>query len=94
MITHDEVVQLARLCMLSISEDEIENFTNQLNNILQYVDKLKQLETTDVEPMINVLPLQNVLREDKVQACLPHEKAVANTTAIEDGMFRVPSVLE
>ncbi|NLM51435.1 MAG: Asp-tRNA(Asn)/Glu-tRNA(Gln) amidotransferase subunit GatC [Firmicutes bacterium] len=93
-ITRDEVVQLARLCKLTITESEIEKFTHQLNNILQYVEKLKELDTTNVEPMKHVLPLQNVLREDKVQPCLPPEKVFANTTESEDGMFRVPSVLE
>lgn len=94
MVTREEIIELAGLCKLTITEREIEKLTEQLGNVLQYVEKLKELDTTDVEPMKHVLPLQNVLREDKVQPCLPHEKVVANAPDVEDGMFRVPRVLE
>ncbi len=93
-ITREEVAHVARLAMLEISEQETRLYTEQLNAILEYADKLKKLETEGIEPTAHVLPLRNVFREDEVLPCLPREKALANAPVEEDGMFRVPRVIE
>lgn len=93
-ITREEVAHVARLAMLEISEQEVVLYTEQLNAILEYADKLKELETENVVPMAHVLPLHNVFREDEELPCLSREAALANAPAEEDGMFRVPRVIE
>ncbi|MCR3922100.1 MAG: Asp-tRNA(Asn)/Glu-tRNA(Gln) amidotransferase subunit GatC [Firmicutes bacterium] len=93
-ITRNEVDHVARLARLEMTEEEMVQATGELNKILQYIDKLNKLDTTDVLPTAHVLPLQNVLREDKIQACLTRQDALANAPEEEDGMFRVPRVIE
>lgn len=93
-ITREEVAHVARLARLEMNAAEMDEFTGQLNAILHYADKLNGLETKDILPTAHVLPLQNVFREDKVGTCLPREEALANAPEAEDGMFRVPRVIE
>ncbi|MCL5981114.1 MAG: Asp-tRNA(Asn)/Glu-tRNA(Gln) amidotransferase subunit GatC [Firmicutes bacterium] len=93
-ITREEVVHVARLAMLEISGEEVALYTEQLNAILEYADKLKSLETEGVEPTAHVLPLRNVFREDEIRPGLPREEALANAPAEEEGLFRVPRVME
>lgn len=93
-ITREEVAHVARLARLEMSEPEMDQFTGQLNAILQYADKLNEIDTKDILPTAHVLPLKNVFREDKTHPCLPNAKALANAPEAEDGMFRVPRVIE
>lgn len=79
---------------LKLSEEEAEQYTTQLNDILQFVEKLNELDTENVEPTSHVLPMQNVLREDEVRPSLERDKALANAPEQQDGMFRVPAVFE
>lgn len=79
---------------LKLSEEEAEQYTTQLNDILQFVEKLNELDTEAVEPTSHVLPMQNVLREDEVRPSLERDKALANAPEQQDGMFRVPAVFE
>lgn len=93
-ITLKEVAHVARLARLEISEDEMKKYTTQLNAILEYADRLNRLDTKDILPTAHVLPLRNVFREDESRPCLPRTEALANAPEEEDGMFRVPPVLE
>jgi len=93
-ITREEVAHVARLAMLEISGEEVALYTDQLNAILEYADKLKMLETKGVDPTAHVLPLRNVFREDEIRPGLPREEALANAPAEEEGLFRVPRVME
>lgn len=93
-ITREEVVHVARLARLEMHEEEMDKFTEQLNAILEYSDKLNGLDTKDILPTAHVLPLRNVFREDKTRPCLPRAQALANAPEEEDGMFRVPRVIE
>ena len=93
-ITDQEVAHVAALARLDINVSEMQQFTGELNKILEYIGKLNELDTKDIQPTAHVLPLRNVLREDKEQPCLPHGQALANALETEDGMFRVPLVIE
>ncbi|MBS4032396.1 MAG: Asp-tRNA(Asn)/Glu-tRNA(Gln) amidotransferase subunit GatC [Clostridiales bacterium] len=93
-ITREEVAHVARLARLEMDDSEMEAYTEQLNAILQYADKLNRLDTEKIQPTAHVLPLNNVFREDRVRPCLPREEALANAPDEEDGMFRVPRVIE
>lgn len=93
-ITNQDVQHVAKLARLNLSADEEQMFTEQLNAILQYAEKLNELDTDGVEPTTHVLPVSNVMREDVQRESLPIEKVMANAPEEEDGQFKVPAVLE
>ena len=93
-IGKDEVQRIAKLARLEISDTEQEAFSRQLSGILSYVEQLKKIDTTGVEPTAAVVGQTNVFRPDKSRACLSQEAALTNAPEAEDGHFRVPPILE
>ncbi|MEK4512712.1 Asp-tRNA(Asn)/Glu-tRNA(Gln) amidotransferase subunit GatC [Paenibacillus anaericanus] len=93
-IQSKDVEYVAKLARLNLTDQEREKFTEQLNAILQYAEKLNELDTDGVEPTTHVLRLSNVMREDVVQESLSKEKVFRNAPEEEDGQFKVPAVLE
>jgi aspartyl-tRNA(Asn)/glutamyl-tRNA(Gln) amidotransferase subunit C len=93
-ISKEEVYKVAELARLKLSEEEAERFTSQLNDILEFANKLNELDTDHVEPTSHVLPMINVMREDEVRPSLDREKVLKNAPEHQDGMFRVPAVFE
>ncbi|RCX13899.1 aspartyl/glutamyl-tRNA(Asn/Gln) amidotransferase subunit C [Fontibacillus phaseoli] len=89
-----DVEHVAKLARLNLTDEEREMFTEQLNAILQYAEKLNELDTEGVEPTTHVLHLSNVMREDEVHESLSQEKVFRNVPDEEDGQFKVPAVLE
>ncbi|EPY11517.1 MULTISPECIES: Asp-tRNA(Asn)/Glu-tRNA(Gln) amidotransferase subunit GatC [Paenibacillus] len=89
-----DVEHVAKLARLDLSNEEKERYTEQLNAILKYAEKLNELNTDDVTPTTHVLPIRNVMREDEARPSLPIEKVMANAPEEEDGQFKVPAVLE
>jgi len=93
-ISKEQVHQVAHLARLKLNEQEAEQFTHQLNQILEFAAKLNELDTEHVEPTSHVLPLSNVLRDDRVVPSIAREKALQNAQEQQDGMFKVPAVFE
>jgi aspartyl-tRNA(Asn)/glutamyl-tRNA(Gln) amidotransferase subunit C len=93
-ITVKDVEHVANLARLDLSEAEKATFTEQLNAILKYADKLNELDTTDVEPTSHAMPLVNVMREDESRPSATMEQVLRNAPDDEDGQFKVPAVLE
>ena len=93
-ISETEVRKVALLARLEMSDEEIRTFTRQLDDILQYVSKLDELDTADVDPMAHAVNLSNVFRDDQVGASLPPEEALANAPKRRRDFFLVPKVLE
>ncbi|WP_019880197.1 Asp-tRNA(Asn)/Glu-tRNA(Gln) amidotransferase subunit GatC [Succinispira mobilis] len=89
-----DVAHVAKLSRLSIDEQEIDTFTAQFNDILNYAEILNNLDTTQVQATAQVLPLKNVLRPDVVFASLPNEMALANAPEKLDGCYVVPKVID
>jgi aspartyl-tRNA(Asn)/glutamyl-tRNA(Gln) amidotransferase subunit C len=89
-ISRDEVLHVARLARLALSDEEIDRLGAQLNAILEAVGKVSELDLTDVEPTAHPLDLVNVWAEDEPQESLPVEDALANAPDREAGFFRVP----
>lgn len=87
------VEHVALLARLQLSEEEKEQYTDQLNAILGYMEKLNKLDTTQVPPTAHVLPLKNVYREDIARPSMDREKVVANAPQEEDGQFKVPKIV-
>jgi aspartyl-tRNA(Asn)/glutamyl-tRNA(Gln) amidotransferase subunit C len=92
-ITKQEVEKVARLARLEITPAETDRFARQLSQILTHVEKLKQYDTTGVEPTATVLGQVNVFREDEVRPSLPVDKALANAPEREGDGFCVPKII-
>lgn len=93
-ISIKDVEHVAKLARLELSEQEKAKFTDQLNAILKYAEKLNELDTEGVAPTSHVQPIKNVMREDEKRPSWPVEKVMLNAPDEEDGQFRVPAVLE
>lgn len=93
-IDETTVEKVAMLARLELDEDKKEEMTEQLNDILEYADKLNELDTEDVEPTAHALPIKNVFREDKVEESLDREAALKNAPEREDGSFKVPQIID
>ncbi|MDP6358927.1 MAG: Asp-tRNA(Asn)/Glu-tRNA(Gln) amidotransferase subunit GatC [Planctomycetota bacterium] len=93
-ISKEQVRHVALLSRIEMSDEEVEVFQSQLENILEYMDKLDELDTSDVEPMSSVMGLNNVFREDEVKASVPTEVALANAPEKTGDSFKVPTVVE
>ncbi|WP_339169791.1 Asp-tRNA(Asn)/Glu-tRNA(Gln) amidotransferase subunit GatC [Paenibacillus sp. FSL H7-0943] len=93
-ITVKDVQHVAKLARLQLSPEEEATFTEQMNAILQYAEKLDELDTENVKPTTHVLQVSNVMREDVVKDSLTQEEALLNAPDDEDGHFKVPAVLE
>jgi len=93
-IDRELVRKVAKLSRLELTEAEIEEFTGQLGAILEYMDKMNELDTTNVEPLAHCLPISNVLREDIVKESLGTEKTLANAPERDGDFFKVPKILD
>jgi aspartyl-tRNA(Asn)/glutamyl-tRNA(Gln) amidotransferase subunit C len=92
-ITRADVEHVATLARLALTDDEIEEFTEQLGVILDHAAQVSALDTADVPPTAHPLPLVNVLRADEVHLGLDRDEVLAAAPAAEDGQFRVPRIL-
>ncbi len=93
-LSRAEVEHVAQLAQLALSEAEKELFQEQLSSILEYAERLQEVDTAAIPPTATVLPLENVMRDDEVQPSLPLRDVLANAPAVEDDCFQVPVVLE
>jgi len=94
MISREEVQHVARLARLSLTDEELERMREQLDAILAYIDKLRELDVEGVEPTSHAVPLVNVMRDDEVTPVLPQEAALANAPDRAGEFFRVPRIIE
>ena len=93
MINREVVETVAKLSRLYLEEDEIVLYAQQLSQILDTIEELRQIDTDNVEPLAHVMPVENVFREDMAGECFRQEKVLANTTEQMDGMFQVPKIV-
>ena len=91
MIDREQVLHVARLARLELSEEEIERMAGELSGILEHVDRIAALDLDSVEPNTHVVELFNVLRPDEPDPSLPREVALEPAPDPADGAFRVPS---
>jgi aspartyl-tRNA(Asn)/glutamyl-tRNA(Gln) amidotransferase subunit C len=92
-ITKDQVLYVADLARLKLDAAAIEKFAGQIGEILEYVDKLNEVNTAGVKPTSHAISLTNAFREDEPSQHLDREKALANAPQKEDGNFIVPKVV-
>ena len=89
-----DVAYVARLARINLTEAETKVFQKQLHDVLQYVEKLRQADVSNVEPAAHALPIFNVFREDAPRAWFTAEQAVSNAPRKANGLFIVPKVVE
>lgn len=92
MITIKDVEHVAKLARLELTEEEKEKFTGQLGAVLEYVNQMNEVDTSDVEPMAHAIDFSNVMREDKVVYEQTKEELMKNAPYEENGFFRVPKI--
>ncbi len=93
-ISKKEVEYVANLGRLNLLENELDTYTGQLNSILNFVEKLNEIDTSNVKPTSHALDITNAFREDKVHESISNEKALLNAPDSIDGQFKVPAVIE
>jgi len=93
-LSREEVLHIARLARVALTEAEINRLSEQLSSILANFEVLQQVDTTDVPPTAQSVALQSVMREDEVVPSLPQEDILANAPRREGDCFRVRAVLE
>ena len=92
MLSRDQVLHVARLARLQLTEEEIDRFAGELSKVLDYVDTIEQLgNLDDVPPTSHVISVENALRADEPRPSIPVEQALANAPDAAQGGFRVPS---
>jgi aspartyl-tRNA(Asn)/glutamyl-tRNA(Gln) amidotransferase subunit C len=93
-IDSEQVRKVAKLSRLELTEAEVEEFSGQLSAILEYMEKMNELDTAGVEPLAHCLPVSNVFRNDAVKESLGTEKALANAPDRDGEFFKVPKILD
>lgn len=92
-VTREEVKRIAKLAKLSLTEEEEISLQKELSSILDYMDKLNEIDTSDVEPLSHPIPVENVFREDKVEKSISREDALKNAPDVTEEFFKVPKVI-
>jgi aspartyl-tRNA(Asn)/glutamyl-tRNA(Gln) amidotransferase subunit C len=91
MIDREQVLHVARLARLELSEDEVTRMTGELSAILDHIEKISELDLDGVPPTTHVVEVPNALRDDVPRPSLPRDVALANAPAVADDGFSVPS---
>jgi aspartyl-tRNA(Asn)/glutamyl-tRNA(Gln) amidotransferase subunit C len=93
-LRREEVEHVAHLARLGLSDEELHTLADQLSAILEHMRVLNQLDTSEIPPTAQVIPLRNVMRRDEPRASLPIEDVLQNAPARDGNYFRVPPVLD
>ena len=91
MIDRDQVLQVARLARLRLTDDEVTRMSSELSTILDHIEKIGELDLEDVPPTSHVIHVENVLRPDKPRPSWPRERILEQAPDAAEGAFRVPS---
>jgi aspartyl-tRNA(Asn)/glutamyl-tRNA(Gln) amidotransferase subunit C len=91
MIDRDQVLHVAKLARLRLTDEEVERMSGELSTILDHIEKIDELDLEQVPPTSHVVNVENVLREDEPRPCLPREKALEQAPDVAEDGFRVPS---
>lgn len=93
-LTREQVLHVARLARLALTDDEVEKYRVQLSGILEHAERVMALASEDVPPTSHSIPMTNVFRDDEVGECLTQDKALSTAPEAEQGRFRVPRIIE
>jgi aspartyl-tRNA(Asn)/glutamyl-tRNA(Gln) amidotransferase subunit C len=91
VIDRQQVLHVAKLARLKLTDEEVERMSDELSSILEHVERINELDLDGVEPTSHVVDVENVLRPDEPRPSLPRERALQNAPDATDDGFRVPS---
>jgi aspartyl-tRNA(Asn)/glutamyl-tRNA(Gln) amidotransferase subunit C len=94
IIDKEMVRKVAKLGRLELTEAEVQEYANQLSAILDYMTKMNELDTSNVEPLAHCLPITNVFRDDCIKPSLGTDKVLANAPDSDGDFFKVPKILD
>jgi aspartyl-tRNA(Asn)/glutamyl-tRNA(Gln) amidotransferase subunit C len=89
-----DVKYVAQLARIALTPDEEKKLGAQLGNILGYIEKLRELDVSNIEPTAHAVPLVNITRADETRSSLPHAEALRNAPRQANGLFIVPKIVE
>ncbi len=89
-----KIDHIAMLARLDLTNEEKEIFSKQLSSIIEYINKLNELDTTSIKPTAHILPIKNIFRDDKLKPSLLKDKALQNAPGRTDDFYRVPKIIE
>jgi aspartyl-tRNA(Asn)/glutamyl-tRNA(Gln) amidotransferase subunit C len=89
-----DIKYVAHLARLALTPEEEQKIGGQLGNVLGYIEKLKEVDVSNVEPTAHAFPLVNVTRPDETRPCLTNEEALRNAPVTANGLFMVPKIVE
>lgn len=92
-LTRDDVLKVAVLARLRLTDSEVADLTVQLDRVLDYVAVLNEVDTDDVDPLVHAVETSNVFRTDEIRESLPREEALANAPGTDGRSFLVPAIL-
>jgi len=93
-LTREQVIHIAELARLALTDKEIALYQEQLSSVLEYAERLQALDTSDIPPTATVLPVHNVMRVDEPHPSMGRDEILGNAPDTQDGCFRVQAVLE
>ena len=94
LVSEKEVRYVAHLARLQLSDEEVKTLRNDMSQILDYMNLLNEMDTSEVKPLEHIIDFENYLREDVTKEPLPHEDALRNAPDTDTDYFRVPKVIE
>lgn len=92
-LSEKDVLYVAKLARLEVADSEVAKYTQQLGNILGYVEQLNKLDTSNVEPLTHPLDVKNVFRPDEVKPSLTQAEVLSNGPEVQSGHFKVPKIM-
>ena len=93
-VSIEDVKHVAKLAHLRYEDSELASFSKQLEGMIEFVAKLKDVNTEGIEPTSSVLPIENIFREDEVKTSFSQEKALSNAPEKELGHYKIPKMME
>lgn len=93
MLTSEEVIKIAKLARIALTDEEVEKFQKDLSAVLDFVDELKKVDTSGVDEVFEVTGLVNVQRDDRVIVAENHEAILSQAPEIKDGFYKVKAIL-
>ena len=93
-LTRAEVLKVANLARLKLTDAEVDDCTAKLGNVLAYVDSLGEVNTDEIDPMVHAVELSNVFRSDETTPSLPRDAALSNAPKTDGQFFLVPQILD
>lgn len=93
-LSREQVEHVALLARVGITDEDVDRFSHQLSDVLDYFERLREVDTENVPPTSHTLPLHNIMREDEPQPPLGADEVLANAPQQEDGRIRVRAILE